>query len=32
MIQADQGHHTNDPEKLKVERARILKFIETVLY
>lgn len=31
MIQADQGHHTNDPEKLKVERARILKFIENVL-
>ena len=31
MIQEDQGHHTNDPEKQKVERARILKFVENVL-
>lgn len=30
MIQSDQGHHTSDPEKLKIERARILKFLESI--
>lgn len=31
MIQKDQGHHTNDPGKLKIERARIMKFLDEVL-
>lgn len=31
MIQEDQGHHTNDPEKHKIERARIMKFLDSVL-
>ncbi len=31
MIQENQGHHTNDPQKLRIERAKILQFVESSL-